>query len=176
MRNFVALVLLIALLSTGCSDGITNEEIDTAFQLVNDLGVKSITPAKFTPGELTTLTLSFESAYSGLASVLVTGHGGGNVVGEMKSPVEASVGTTLFPLSVEAGKTLIPMEIEMLIDHNSIGFSISVTLDSLLVDGSLVHSESDEGRRVYWDDIPAGTAFVLNYSYLHVTVDRANGE
>ena len=172
MRNLVALGFVFALLTTGCSD----DTVDPGYGLVSDLVVKSVVPERFTPGELTTLTLLCEVEHSGLARVHISGHGGGSDVGEMKSPVEARIGSTIFPLPMDAGKTVIPMEIEMLLDLDPVGFSVTVTLDSLLADGSLVHWRSDEGKDLYEGDIPAGTAFLSNTSFLHVDVYRADSE
>ena len=174
MRSLVALGLVAAFLIGGCAS--ESVDVDRGFGLVDDLGVHSIIPPEFTPGELTTLTLFCDTEYAGLARVLVTGHGGGNDVGELKTPVEALVGSVLFLMPMDAGRMLIPLEIEMLLDYDYVAFSVQVTLDSLLVDDSFVHWQSDEGRDLYEDDIPPETAFVGNTSYIHVGIDRAESE
>ena len=172
MRYIALLGIVAVLFCFGCSD----ESIDTAFNLIGDFGVESITPSQFTPGEVTTLTVSCDTEYEGLVRVQVSGHGGGSDVGELKSPIEAPVGTVYFSRPLEAGKTLISLEIEMLLDRDYVAFSVHVALDSLLVDGALVHWQSDEGKDLYEDDIPGRTAFLTNSSYLHVDLYNADSE
>ena len=158
-------MVIVWLLIGGCSeDEGLGPEVDKGWGFVTEVSILNVEEIRYVPGQVFKFSITAQCKYPGKGWVAVNGRNGGNDVGQMISPSEGVVGTTWFPVNISAGRLEVPIELRMTTESKYVGLDVHVSCDSLLVDGKMVHWESEEGRSVYWEDIPPDTMWIFNRS------------
>ena len=167
--------ITIGLLVGGCSKSeVTGpgEGGDVGYNLVPNVALEESEPMEYTVGDTITFNLVVTSRYVGQGRVVVEGHGGGNAVGEVLSPIKAPFGSVEFVTPIPKGVMTIPIKVLVTSTLSFPAMFFSVTLDSLQVNDRLVYWESAEGFGVFFDDAPSGAMFFSNYSAVTIVLDR----
>jgi hypothetical protein len=155
----------------GCSGDNPVDTRDGAFSLVVDPEINA-SPEHFTPGSQVSLTLTYEMRYRGSGIVSVIGHGGGNPVGILGDPYDTEIGFYSFPITFMAGQHEIPFMMEMTAVVQLPMLSFQISCDSLWTSEGMVGWETPEGHKIYREDIPPDTAFLVNNVGVSVTIPR----
>jgi hypothetical protein len=171
MRITSLVAVLGVLVTCGCQS--ESEPGDPGFNLISSSTVESIEPSHYSPNTQVAIMFACECRYEGRGYVGIVGHGGGQSVGTISSPVSAEIGSVYYETSIPAGRFEIPISILMTTTLEQPAISITVTYDSLLVDGSMVYWSSPEGFAVFRGDLPEGGATINQMTTQVVTIPRA---
>ena len=170
MRFLAASALFGCLLVSGCSE---HTLVDPGYALIPNLRVTHIEPSEYSPGAPMNLTVVFDSRYAGSGWFSLVGHGGGSDVGLLLEPEAAQIGFYSQRLTISAGRTEIPLTLLMTTTLDMAALSITVAIDSLLANDSLVPWNSPEGYDVFRADVPRGAVWISNTNITLVEIQRA---
>lgn len=171
MRIPSSIAVLGILVTCGCQSE-QGEPGDPGFNLISSCAVESIEPNHYSPNTLVAIMFACECRYEGCGHIGIVGHGGGQSVGTLSSPVVAEIGRVYYETPIHGGRLEIPISILMTSTLERPAISITVSYDSLLVDGRMVYWDSPEGFTVFRGDIPEGGASITAAAGQYVTIPR----
>ena len=146
---------------------------DGGFNLIEYGHITDVDPSSFIPGDPLHFSFVYNCRYTGKGGIQIYGRGGGSPIGELVAPVSEELGVVYFELPINTGENTIKFTILPTTGLDALGFGITISCDSLLVDGELVYWLSPEGHSFFGDDIPPNTVFLSNGVGDLVTIPRA---
>ncbi len=170
MRKMLLLIVGLILITGGCGP---EPEVQSCFRLLSDIRIEDLRPTRYTPGAELALTVACDSRYAGRGVIHIVGHGGGAEVATLLTPVEAPLGTFQRSIAFATGRLQIPLIMRMTTTLDQPALSITVTCDSVLVDGAMMAWLSPEALAMFRQDGASGAADVQHASYRYVTIPRA---
>ena len=146
-QKSLAVLILFLLFIVGCGDVEEPPSGETSmFDVPYGAKVES-SPALINREGHNRISISTIPNYSGSGTVHVVGHGGGDSVGNVTSPVIAEIGSVFFRADFSADQVNeFAFDLAVFPEFEHIGLSISVTFDSLLVGDQLYPLNSEEAR------------------------------
>lgn len=156
------------LLFSSCSSSITDEPYNPLELFDESLGIGfTVSPAGIVHGETNSIVLTVQPIFQGTGHFSIVGHGGGQPIGQIVSPVNEELGTVCFPVEfMGEGPCELRWEIQFDSEISHVGISFEATYDSLLIGGVQYDINSPKSR----DLIGGGAVYSI---YRHVTLDVA---
>jgi len=160
-----AMIIILLPLTSSCGDspsGPTPHKPVFLFDPINGMTV-DLEPEHINRSGANVLNFNLRPLFSGTGFLWMAGHGGGNDIGEVMSPIQETLGVIAFPIKLEKGELIeIPVHIEFFPQISYVTMTCVAKFDSLIIDGEQYWIGAEEVSGILgFEAINGATQFVV---------------